>query len=64
MKQRYMELRNLVHTRRYDDARRLVLRFDEEDDDVPEGTYADEVRNERQRVADDGGAPDRVSLAT
>jgi hypothetical protein len=42
MKQRYMELRNLVYTRRYDDARRLVLRFDEEDDDVQEGTYADE----------------------
>jgi hypothetical protein len=40
MKQRYVELRNLVHARRYEDARRLVLRFDGEDD--PEGTVADE----------------------
>jgi hypothetical protein len=40
MKQRYVELRNLVYARRYEDARRLVLRFDGEDD--PEGTAADE----------------------
>jgi hypothetical protein len=40
MKQRYVELRNLVYARRYEDARRLVLRFDGEDD--PEGTIADE----------------------
>jgi hypothetical protein len=40
IKQRYTELRNLVYTRRYEDARRLVLRFDAEDD--PEGTAVDE----------------------
>jgi hypothetical protein len=40
LKQRYVELRNLVYTRRYEDARRLVLRFDGEDD--PEGTTVDE----------------------
>jgi hypothetical protein len=40
MKQRYTELRNLVYTRRYEDARRLVLRFDAEDD--PEGAAVDE----------------------
>ena len=36
----YVELRNLVYARRYEDARRLVLRFDGEDD--PEGPIADE----------------------
>jgi hypothetical protein len=40
IKQRYTELRNLVYTRRYEDARRLVLRFDAEDD--PEGAAVDE----------------------
>lgn len=41
MKQRYMELRYLVYGRQYEEARRLVLKFDEEDADVPEGSYND-----------------------
>jgi hypothetical protein len=42
MKQRYLELRGLVYLRRYKEARRLVLRFDEEDADAPEGSFSDQ----------------------
>ncbi len=55
MKQRYVELRNLVYARRYEDARRLVLRFDGEDD--PEGRLPMKRRNERQSVVDAEGVP-------
>ena len=39
MKQRYMELRHLVYVRQYEEARRLVLKFDEEDANEPEGSF-------------------------
>ena len=42
MKQRYMELRHLVLVRQFEEARRLVLKFDEEDANVPEGSFSDE----------------------
>ncbi len=43
LKERYVQLRAAVLDRRYEEARRLVLQFDEEDDDdAPEGSYAED----------------------
>jgi hypothetical protein len=48
LKERYEELRFLLLARRYEEARRLALQFDEEDDDdAPPGSYVadDEASN-------------------
>jgi hypothetical protein len=43
LRQRYMELRDLLRARLYEEARLLVLKFDEEDANGPEGSFADDA---------------------
>ena len=44
LRERYLALRDLVFRRQYEEARRLVQKFDEEDANVPEGGYNDEEK--------------------